>query len=441
MRSLLSLLALLWCCTAWAGEGFLRLEGHGGPIKGVAVSPDGAHALTASFDNSVALWSLGLSEPKFLYGHDAAVNAVAFLPGNRAISASDDFSAILWDLDTGTSQHRFIGHRGKILHIAIDPTGRYAATSGWDGWIGIWDLQENAHVHWLRGHRGNVNATVFSSDGAHLYSASSDGTIRHWDTRSGLQVRLLVKHGFGINHLVLNASAGWLAYGAVDGAVRAIDLVTDEELADLTADRRPVLALALGPGGDKLAVGDGEGYVMVIDARDWRIERDFHAAVRGPICALAWSGDGKRLLSGGLDDSAALWPIAASRTDIAEVLATTERSFLRDPKEMSNGERQFARKCSVCHTLTPDGAHRAGPSLWGLFGRRIGSLQGYAFSDALRSMDIIWSAETINRLFDEGPDHYTPGSKMPMQRITRASDRQDLIEFLAANTGPNKTGD
>ncbi len=48
--------------------------------------------------------------------------------------------------------------------------------------------------------------------------------------------------------------------------------------------------------------------------------------------------------------------------------------------------------------------------------------------------DIIWSETTIDALFDEGPDHYIPGTKMPMQRITSPDDRADLIAFLRDNT-------
>ena len=63
-------------------------------------------------------------------------------------------------------------------------------------------------------------------------------------------------------------------------------------------------------------------------------------------------------------------------------------------------------------------------------------MRGYSYSDALDGAAITWEAETIDKLFDLGPDHYTPGSKMPMQRITGADDRRDLIAFLAQNTGP-----
>ena len=434
----LAVALMLWALPAWGEGGFARLEGHGGPVKGVAVSADGRHALTASFDYTVGYWDLDTGQViRWLDGHEAAVNAVSFLGnGTWALTAGDDFATILWELETGAQLARLEGHKGKILDVTVSADGRWAATSGWDGWVGIWSLDTRENARWLKGHKGNVNDTVFSDDGTRLYTASYDGTIRLWDVQTGALRQVIVKHGFGINHLALNEEAGWLAYGAVDGAVRAIDLATGRELADLSADRRPILALDLSRDGTKLAVGDGEGYVAVIDTQAWRIERDFHAAVRGPIWAIAWTPDGKRVISGGLDDAAAIWPVAASDEEVAGLLAAGERSFLRDPGEMTNGERQFARKCSICHTLTPDGARRAGPSLWGLFGRKAGTVAGYNYSDALDVADIVWEAETINRLFDEGPDHYTPGSKMPMQRIAKAEDRQDLIEFLAGNTGP-----
>lgn len=430
------LAACLLAAPVWSGEGFQRLEGHGGPVKGVAVSPDGRHALTASFDYTVGYWDLtGAAPVRWLEGHRAAANAVAFLDDGRVLSAGDDFALMLWDPGTGQALRRLEGHKGKIISVSVSPDGRFAATSGWDGWIGLWDLSGASEVRWLTGHRAGVNDTAFSADGARLYSGSSDGTIRLWDLAEGSS-RVLVKHGFGVNHLVLNASAGWLAYGAVDGAVRALDLGSETQIADLTADRRPILALAADPSGGRLAVGDGEGYVMIVDTGAWRIERDFRAAVRGPIWALAWTAAGDRVISGGIDDAASVWPVTAADDEVMGLLGSDDRPFLRDPAEMSNGERQFARKCSICHTLTPDGARRAGPSLYALFGRRAGTVAGYRYSDALTGAAITWEAETIDRLFDIGPDHYTPGSKMPMQRIGKASDRQDLIRFLAQNTGP-----
>ncbi|MEM7179193.1 MAG: c-type cytochrome [Pseudomonadota bacterium] len=412
-----------------AQDGYARLEGHGGPIKGVAVAPDRSRALTASFDYSVGLWDLGTNRLiRWLEGHEAAANDVAFLPGNRAVSVGDDFDLILWDLETGHLLRRMEGHRGKLIAVTPSPDGSMIATSGWDGKAALWPLDGGAPV-WLTGHRANVNATLFAADGT-LYTASYDGTIRHWRA-DGTMIATVVSHGFGVNHLVLNEAAGWLAYGAVDGTVRAIDLGTREQLADLTADRRPILALAANHDLSRIAVGDGEGYIMVIDTGGWTILHDFRAAKTGPIWALAWDGDA-RLLAGGISDSAVLWPVGGDDALFAE----GKRHFHKDPGEMGNGERQFTRKCAVCHDLTPGQSRRAGPTLYGLFGRKAGTVAGYRYSDTLRESDIVWREDTIDRLFDEGPDHYTPGTKMPMQRIAKLDDRRDLIAFLKANTGP-----
>ena len=428
---------------AAADGGYASLEGHGGPVKGVAISADGSYALTASFDYSVGLWDLRSNTlVRWLEGHEAAANAVAFLPdGRHAISAGDDFDLILWELATGRVVRRLEGHRGKLIAVTISPDGRLAASSGWDGVVGLWRLDrplgEPAPPLWLKGHRANVNDAKFSADGRVLYTASYDGTIRRWDVATGAMREIVVEHGFGVNHLVLNEDKGWLAYGAVDGAVRAIELGSGAELADLTTERRPILALAASPDGRHLAVGDGEGYITIVDTDDWVITRDFRAAVRGPIWALHYDHDGGRLLAGGLADEVALWPVGSERDAL---FAEGQRRFHTPPEEMPNGERQFVRKCSICHPLEParkpGDRRRAGPTLHGLFGRQAGSVPGYRYSDALTGSPVVWEAETINLLFEKGPDHFTPGSKMPMQQIARLADRQDLIAYLREHTGP-----
>ena len=111
-----------------------------------------------------------------------------------------------------------------------------------------------------------------------------------------------------------------------------------------------------------------------------------------------------------------------------------ERSFLRQANTMPNGERQFMRKCSICHALGPGPSRKTGPTLSGVFGRRAGAVEGYSYSSTLDGSDIVWDESTIDALFDEGPDHYIPGSKMPMQVIAKASDRADLVQFLKTAT-------
>ena len=69
-------------------------------------------------------------------------------------------------------------------------------------------------------------------------------------------------------------------------------------------------------------------------------------------------------------------------------------------------------------------------SLYKVFGRQAGTLEGYKYSEALIKSDLIWNESTINQLFDEGPDKVTPGTKMPIQRMKKYEDRRDLIKYL-----------
>ena len=428
MRALALSLGLICAAATSAAQEFTTLKGHGGPIMDVAVNPVTGQVATASFDNSIGLWQ-GRT-PVWLEGHEAAANAVAFLDAGRVVSSGDDFDLILWDIASG-GQTRFEGHKGKVQGIAISPDGTWIASASWDGRVGLWPVDGGA-PRFLEGHDAGVNDVIFSADGALVYSASADGTIREWDMADG-SMRIVVGHGFGVNRLVLGPGGAWLAYGAVDGVTRVIDAGTGATIADFTLERRPILSLAHHAGSNQLAVGDGHGFIMVIDTAAWRITRDFRAMRQGPVWALAFGPDGEIIHAGGLEDVVFAWPVAL--LDEYDAAGGEPRSFLREADAMPNGERQFMRKCSICHALTPPPSRKAGPTLYGVFGRRAGTVPGYRYSDTLTGSDIIWSDATIDALFDEGPDHYIPGSKMPMQRITQAGDRRDLVEFLRGAAG------
>lgn len=408
------------------------LEGHGGPVMVIDVTADGRHALSGSFDNSVGWWDLRDGSVRWLEGHEAAVKTVLDLGQGRAASGGDDFAIHLWNTDTGQSLARLEGHRGQVAALAVSPAGDMLASAGWDGWVGLWSLPEGRHLGFLTGHRAQVTDVAFSPDGAHLYSASADGTIRRWSAVTRREERIIVNHGFGVTRLRLGPGAEWLAYGGVDGGTRVIRLTDGAELADLTLDRRPILALALSEDATRLAVGDGEGHIMMVDTADWSILHDIRAAERGPVWAIDFLPGHNGFYAGGIDDALYHWPEDGG--GLGPRMGLETREFHMAANSMGNGERQFRRKCAICHTLGPDSARRAGPTLYRLFGRRAGSVPGYGYSAALDGSPIVWSEDTIDRLFDLGPDHYVPGTKMPMQRITRAEDRRDLIEFLRERT-------
>ena len=433
MRLLLSSLFLCLALPAGAQE-FTTYKGHGGPVMALDVSPDGALA-SASFDNSVGLWP----GPQWLEGHDAAVTALTYDQAPSLISGSDDFRVLVWHPDM-LEPFELTKHQGKVSSIAISSNGDRIATSSWDGSVRLFTpalVLETSDappfeffMEELFGHRSNVTDVAFAPSGG-LFSSSSDGTVRVWEGQNGqLTSRALVEQGFGVNRIIVTDN--WLAYGAVDGTTRVVDPESGTQIADFTLDRRPILSMDYHESTGQLAIGDGEGYIMMVDTNDWRITRDFRAMRQGPVWALAFSRDGTVIHAGGIDDVVYAWPVAL--LDTYDPVDGPNRSFLRDADTMSNGERQFMRKCSICHSLEAGPSRKAGPTLHGVFGRQAGTVPDYRFSPVLDGSAIVWNDTTIDALFDEGPDHYIPGSKMPMQVIAQPQDRADLIAFLRTAT-------
>ncbi|MBI3516945.1 MAG: c-type cytochrome, partial [Proteobacteria bacterium] len=141
----------------------------------------------------------------------------------------------------------------------------------------------------------------------------------------------------------------------------------------------------------------------------------------------AFLPDNRTLLTGGADGLVRRWN-ALTGEDIGSVATAA----VEDPLAAYAGDRgaEIFRACVACHTLTPDQANRAGPTLAGVFGRRIATQPGYDYSPALKQLDIVWTPETVAKLFELGPATYTPGTKMPEQRITAPDDRAALVKFL-----------
>ena len=422
-----------------------RLEGHGGPIRGLSVSAERGEALSASFDYAILHYSLTGEEGSGengqtstvlhrLIGHDAAVNDVAFAPGSPlAVSASDDGTVGVWNLDTGTLVTRFTTAGDKILDVTVTEDGRFAASAGWDQTARVFDLETLSERAVMRGHSGNVNSVAFAAEGNILYTGSYDGTVRQWNGQSGEQLRVILKYGWGVNVISVLPDETHLLFGAIDGAYGIVDIATGDIVGEFEPFGGPVLAVSVDAGLGLAAFGSADGNLRVYRLEDWTLVSSYSTAF-GPIWAIGFAPDGQAIYRAGLDDYISLVSLEPGAP--LDVAAPEFPRRFQLTEDMDVGERQFARKCSVCHTLTPDDANRAGPTLYGVFGRRVGTLAEYPYSEALRNSDIIWSAETISRLFDDGPDVVLPGTKMPVQRLKDPEERAALVAFLKRMTDP-----
>ncbi len=119
------------------------LRGHTDAIVGVALSGDGRRAVSASQDRTLKVWDVETGrELRTLQGHARAVTGVALSGDGRcAVSASDDFSLKVWDVETGRELRTLQGHKFYVTGVALSGDGRCAVSASWDQTVKVWDVE------------------------------------------------------------------------------------------------------------------------------------------------------------------------------------------------------------------------------------------------------------------------------------------------------------
>ena len=419
--------AMLLSLSVFLGPAEAQMRGHGGPVRAVAVSPDGAVAVSGSFDTSAIRWSLPRNAAEqVLRFHDGAVNAVAVLKDGRMVTAGEEGRIAVWRRGEQSPAAVLEGHSAPVVAIAVSPDGSTLASASWDRTVRLWPLAGGAS-RVLEGHSQNVNGVAFAPDGRSVVSAGYDAAVRIWPlTGAGAPVTRTLPSP--LNSVAVARDGEIVAAGA-DGNVYFLT-PAGETRGQVEAAATPIIALAVSADGKLIAAAGIRGSVTIIEWAERHVARTL-VGPGLPVWSVAFFPDGKTLLTGGADRMVRRWD-AISGEHIGSVAMGTPE----DPLAAYAGDpgAEVFRGCVACHTLSSDEGNRAGPTLAGIFGRRIASLPGYNFSPALKKLDIVWTPETVAKLFEVGPATYTPGTKMPEQTIGSRQDREALVRFLEKAT-------
>ena len=423
IKDLMAVLALLLLamCPAYA-----QLRGHGGPVRALAISPDGAYAVSGSFDTSAIRWSLNRNvAEQVLRFHDGAVNAVAFLKDGRIVTAGADAHIAIWTPGQQQPDNVLDGHTAPVAGLAVSPDGTLLASASWDHSVRLWPLAGGS-PRVLDGNAQNVNGVAFSADGKSVVSAGYDATLRIWPVGGGSGAVFTVPSPL---NAVVVAPDGEIVTAGASGKVYFVSPM-GKILDEIEASPTPIISLANSPDGKLVAAAGIRGSVAIIERKTRKLT---HTLVGPglPVWSVAFFPDSRTLLTGGADRMIRRWDVSNGEPVDAVVVGSPE-----DPLAAYAGNHgaEVFRACVACHTLTPDEGNKAGPSLAGIFGRRIATLPGYRYSDALKHMNIVWTPDTVSKMFEVGPMAYTPGTKMPEQTIGSPEDRKALVDFLAKAT-------
>ena len=204
----------------WQARGLklqLVFAAHSGPVKGLALSPDGK-VLYSAGDCSIRYWDAATGRQlSHLGANSQGISGLALSrDGKLLASCGGDQLVRLWDAATGKCRHSLAGHRGCVNSVALSPDGKLASSGGADGSVRLWDVRTGRELHRLAGHDDSVTQVAFSPDGKTIGSCSMDRTVRLWSTATGELIRSINAHAEFVRALAFSPDGNSVVSGGAE---------------------------------------------------------------------------------------------------------------------------------------------------------------------------------------------------------------------------------
>lgn len=329
---------------------------HPGGVSAVALGPQGELCVTGGRDGKVQVWDRNGQPVRQLTalqkaGKPIVVNDLAISPDGKHVAvAAEALTVDVWDLHSGKKVHHLTGfetarfggvQKDRVFRVTFLGRDELVAT-GMDGTVRRWNLVTGKPSPLLLRHDALLNGLravapiAVRPDGKELATAGADAALRRWDAASGRLLTTLEggqqfeKTLFGCTAAAYHPATNVLLTGGSHqiAVLRAWDPQTLREQRSYPENYSPAvndisrwpMALAFDPSGERFAAGLLSGDLLIYDTHTGQLlhkETKTHSFPNNPIyagmpmkptiTALAWSHDGKRLVSAGNDNRMKLW--------------------------------------------------------------------------------------------------------------------------------------
>ncbi len=293
------------------------LVGHTEPVRSVAILNE-RHVISASDDRTLRIWDLERGVTlRTLSGHGGWIRAVAVIDRNRVLSASYDGTLRVWELETGDTLREMTSQMGWVNSVAVLDVRRIVSAST-DGTLRVWDLETGEILQTLPGHTDRVGA-VAALDEKRVLSASYDGTLRVWDLGTGETWQTLVDQSGPLTAVAVIDEQRAVSASAA-GTLRLWDLETGKVLQNLTGQAGPVTAVAV-LDERRVVFASADGKLRIWDLTSGKTLQTL-AGHAGPVHSVAVFST-RRLISASSDETLRLWDLEVS-TAIQSLVAETD---------------------------------------------------------------------------------------------------------------------
>ena len=316
----------LW--DAATGRELRRLQGHG-PFHEVEVAfrAGGKLLATSASDNTVRLWDAAAGKQLSLFRPYQSHPHAAVAPDGKAVAfRQDSGTVVLQDLATGKERLRFHGRVLRTDRLSFSPDGKTLAAVGGEA-VYLWDATTGKEVCRLRG--SGFASPAFSPDGK-LLALAAENAVRLFEVATGIGVRTLGGHSDRVQALAFAPDGKVLASGGRDGGLCLWDVASGKELRQVRAGGF-VTALAFHPDGKTVASGGHHGTFAIHfwDTATGK-ERIPHAGHTIPVSAVAWTPDGKSVVTGaaGAGGAAVLQWDPATGKELRQLRGEADGGFL-----------------------------------------------------------------------------------------------------------------
>ncbi len=304
------------------------------PIRALALRPGRPQLFSADTAGNIYSWDLrgldtAVGPPVAVFfardGIDASILELTFSPqGDSLAAVGSDGTIRLWNPDDSQRVPRVLGAvLGALKSVAFSPDGSRLASGGDDGIVRIWDVKTSDdppdHPEILQGHRGAVNAVAFDPANRWLASAGEDGTIRLWELRDPTAV---LTPDEPVTAFELSSEGTSIATSGANGLIQIRDLNQPAAPAwDVGEHGVPVTTLSADWRRQRIASGGMNGTVRI-----WSLDGPSNAGVEltpkheERVTDLAFSPDGRWLVSSGVDERVRVWDLAQPDRRTAEAI-------------------------------------------------------------------------------------------------------------------------